>query len=478
MDDQKIKPIRLCVNITIPSIDDDSISLYEAVGILANKMQEAIKEINAALETVSGAYSANNPPPYPVKSVNGKTGDVTISLPDNVYTTDNPPPYPVKSVNRAETKDVVTVFVPEGGDISDVSQAELIAACKAGARLGAFDQDDGTCRLFHLNLFVNPERVEYSEIAGGSASGVVSVNDQTGAVNIFKAPINAAKAEQIKQLRETKPYNLLDNSNFVDAVNQAGFNGSHGSSVRYAVDRWVATKGATASQDANGLKIVSDKTSWTAGIQQMIESKRFADVMTLAVRGVFPVACRLFAYIGSGAQNFGTAYFQGDAAERTLILKLTKPEGLTGNEVVNVYISPDTGSTGTAAIVRWAAIYEGEYTAETLPSYIPKGYAVELAECLRYYRRVNAGNETFIGYCANGVSYAIIPLQTMRISPSVIPSGKFYYTLGSKQGTTIETAIAHNANANRAIVKCAISETGILTGSITPQGNIDITADL
>ena len=272
-------------------------------------------------------------------------------------------------------------------------------------------------------------------------------------------------------------YNLLDNSDFVHPVAQAGVNGAHGA-TGYAVDRWMRTSGATVSQAADGLKIVSDKTSWTAGIQQKIEAKRFADVMTFAVRGVFPVACRLFVYIGSGTTNFGTAYFQGDAAERTLVLKLTKPDGLTGDEVVNVYISPDTGSTGTAAVVRWAALYEGEYTAETLPPYVPKGYAAELAECLRYYRRITATNETFAGYCANGVSYCMIPLQTMRIKPSLVPSGKFYYTLGNKQGTTTATATAHSANVNRAIIKCAITETGILTGTISPQGDIDISADL
>ena len=272
-------------------------------------------------------------------------------------------------------------------------------------------------------------------------------------------------------------YNLLDNSDFVHPVAQAGVNGAHGA-TGYAVDRWMRTSGATVSQAADGLKIVSDKTSWTAGIQQRIEAKRFADVMTFAVRGVFPVACRLFVYIGSGTTNFGTAYFQGDAAERTLVLKLTKPDGLTGDEVVNVYISPDTGSTGTAAVVRWAALYKGEYTAETLPPYVPKGYAAELAECLRYYRRITATNETFAGYCANGVSYCMIPLQTMRIKPSLVPSGKFYYTLGNKQGTTTATATAHSANVNRAIIKCAITETGILTGTISPQGDIDISADL
>ena len=272
-------------------------------------------------------------------------------------------------------------------------------------------------------------------------------------------------------------YNLLDNSDFVHPVAQAGVNGAHGA-TGYAVDRWMRTSGATVSQAADGLKIVSDKTSWTAGIQQRIEAKRFADVMTFAVRGVFPVACRLFVYIGSGTTNFGTAYFQGDAAERTLVLKLTKPDGLTGDEVVNVYISPDTESTGTAAVVRWAALYEGEYTAETLPPYVPKGYAAELAECLRYYRKIKADNETFAGYAARGVAYAFIPLQTMRIKPSLVPSGKFYYTLGDTQRTTTATATAHSANVNRAIIKCAITETGILTGTISPQGDIDISADL
>ena len=273
-------------------------------------------------------------------------------------------------------------------------------------------------------------------------------------------------------------YNLLDNSDFVHPVAQAGVNGAHGT-TGYAVDRWNRTSGATVSQAADGLKIVSDKTNWTAGIQQRIEAKRFADVMTFAVRGVFPVACRLFVYIGSGTTNFGTAYFQGDAAERTLVLKLTKPDGLTGDEVVNVYISPDTGSTGTAAVVRWAALYEGEYTAETLPPYVPKGYAAELAECLRYYRKIKGDTQTFAGYTASGNAYAFIPLaQAMRIAPTVTVSGKFYYTLGSTQGTSAETGTLHRAGTERVIIKCAVSVTGICTGVITPQGDIDISADL
>ena len=43
---------------------------------------------------MTGLYSADNKPPYPVKSVNGKTGAVT-----GLYDASNPPPYPVTSVN-------------------------------------------------------------------------------------------------------------------------------------------------------------------------------------------------------------------------------------------------------------------------------------------------------------------------------------------------------------------------------------------
>ena len=411
------------------------------------------------------------------------------------------------------------VPVTSGGNYTDPSGQQWVCDevdLERGVRVQRVDKTsfDNTKTLAEQNAILSTpvetpltpaELTDYKALATYAPNTVVQASDGAGVklgyqkdVNItinWKPTVNQLKSDLAKKLDKSEtaadstklagkapeyyiqPYNLLDNSDFVHPVAQAGVNGAHGA-TGYAVDRWMLTSGATVSQAADGLKIVSDKTSWTAGIQQRIEAKRFADVMTFAVRGVFPVACRLFVYIGSGTTNFGTAYFQGDAAERTLVLKLTKPDGLTGDEVVNVYISPDTGSTGTAAVVSWAALYEGEYTAETLPPYVPKGYAAELAECLRYYRRITATNETFAGYCANGVSYCMIPLQTMRMKPSLVPSGKFYYTLGNKQGTTTATATAHSANANRAVIKCAITETGILTGMISPQGDIDISADL
>lgn len=57
---------------------------------------------------VDNCYGPDNAPPYPVTSVSGKTGAVTLTKAnvglnnvDNVkqYSASNPPPYPVTSVN-------------------------------------------------------------------------------------------------------------------------------------------------------------------------------------------------------------------------------------------------------------------------------------------------------------------------------------------------------------------------------------------
>lgn len=62
-------------------------------------------------------YSSQNPPPYPVTSVAGRTGDVVLSKSDvglssvdNVrqYSSTNPPPYPVSSVNNKTGAVVMT----------------------------------------------------------------------------------------------------------------------------------------------------------------------------------------------------------------------------------------------------------------------------------------------------------------------------------------------------------------------------------
>ena len=71
-----------------------------------------VKSVNGKTGAVTGLYDANNQPPYPVSSVNGKTGAIT-----GLYDANNQPPYPVTSVN-GKTGDVLTAFAP----ISSIAQ--------------------------------------------------------------------------------------------------------------------------------------------------------------------------------------------------------------------------------------------------------------------------------------------------------------------------------------------------------------------
>ena len=216
-------------------------------------------------------------------------------------------------------------------------------------------------------------------------------------------------------VRKAALRNLLDNSDFRNPVEQAGRNGLHGT-AKYAIDRWLCEPGADASGAlGSDLVLVSDKTNWVAGITQNVDTKLFSrnKVYTFAVYGYINNACRLLAY--NGDDVFGVKYFGGNAAWETYTMTFTVPDTFTGN-YVRCMISTDTEMTGNAAYLRWAALYEGSYTAETLPEYQPKGYGAELAECQRYYYTFQA----LVGTQASAAQRVFLtsPVK-MRIIPSV-----------------------------------------------------------
>ena len=91
-------------------------------------------------------YSATNPPPYPVTSVNGKTGAVTLGKSDvglgsvdNVkqYSASNPPPYPVTSVNSktgaVTVREVPAVTTSDNGKFLRVVNGAWAAVAIADA---------------------------------------------------------------------------------------------------------------------------------------------------------------------------------------------------------------------------------------------------------------------------------------------------------------------------------------------------------
>lgn len=89
---------------------------------------------------------------------------------------------------------------------------------------------------------------------------------------------------------------------------------------------------------------------------------------------------------------------------------------------------------GVAETILWAALYEGSYTADNLPPYVPKGYAAELVECKRYAKMIQGDMVGMVhGYGAGKGYGTIITDGKMRIDPSIadpstvkIINGEYY----------------------------------------------------
>ena len=177
--------------------------------------------------------------------------------------------------------------------------------------------------------------------------------------------------EYIGLRKFSQPRNLLDNSDFRNPINQRGFvSGSTVGAGKYFIDRWSAWGGEqTITFDGDGLYASNGIWQKFLGLEKYVGEK-----ITLAAQ----FANGLLA-VGSGTVS-NTGSWEDCASYE-------------GNEVYLKCQSTAVNQwsvliTGMPAAVQWVALYLGEYTADTLPEYQPKGYAVELAECRRYYYRI------------------------------------------------------------------------------------------
>lgn len=165
--------------------------------------------------------------------------------------------------------------------------------------------------------------------------------------------------------------NLLDNSNFTDPVNQRGGTSGAVTAWTYFIDRWQVTDAAlTYSIGTDGLHLTAGE-AWMAQNVQSSEAK-VGTTYTLVVGfndGTFTLC--------TGALPAGETSWTEFAnnSDDNCYVRMAKITGA----VISCSFKPKK-----AVVVTWAALYEGAYTADTLPPYVPKGYAAELAECMRY----------------------------------------------------------------------------------------------
>lgn len=284
------------------------------------------------------------------------------------------------------------------------------------------------------NVALTAENIGALPVTGGDMEGPINMNGQT--LSGLNTPVGdteaATKGYVIRLVKKAAPRNLLDNSDFTNPVNQRNASGTVSTSG-YFIDRWKLVSGSvTISED--GLVLNGE-------IAQILEKAPNASVVAVASNGM-----------------------------------------ATFDESTNTF-----RLTGSGEVVSWAALYEGEYTAETLPEYQSKGYAAELAACQRYCICFGLKSQNnHIGWAqaaTSTVANAVLALpQSMRINAPTITVGSGKLVL--RNGVTdIEiTSVAANTFSSGPFGYMAVNASGMTPGTTFAVrlvlGTLNISADL
>ena len=197
-----------------------------------------------------------------------------------------------------------------------------------------------------------------------------------------------------------QPRNLLDNSDFRNPVNQRGFvNGNAVEPYNYFIDRWISGESSiNPSLNNNGIMPNGAFFQRLDNLSTYI-GRNMTFAIGLSSGDIVVASGTLTDVTDSDIIIFDTTDGQNEITVRS------------AGGMWYVWINYPSST------IQWAALYEGSYTADTLPPYVPKGYTAELAECQRYYY------QSFSGSNASEWDGAIIreAVSTTRIADVSFP---------------------------------------------------------
>lgn len=285
--------------------------------------------------------------------------------------------------------------------IKDGSEVSFTAPCDCTAVTGLKVYHQGGSKEF---TFVDSHGNDLSLLGHLFASGAIVkvILDVSNAHAYIQNPDTNAYLEN--RIKKAAPVNLLDNSDFTNLVAQAGYVKTHGGTITYFADRWYIDGNARMSYDESS-RTITFPGGGTAILVQKFAKNISGKTVTLAIKAG-NVSGDVFL------SEYGAESGHGDIKINNGVTVHT----FTGAEAIILWSGVKASLT-----IDWVALYEGVYTAETLPEYHPKGYAHELMECQRYYQQDLTSNCTVTGmFDGTGCLDVMVPLQTtMRTIPTV-----------------------------------------------------------
>ena len=289
-----------------------------------------------------------------------------------------------------------------------------------------------------------------------------------GAYTKETLPAYLTKGKHVEMLNcnvPLAPHNLLDNSDFTNPVNQRGQTSYSGTGGKvYTIDRWHTWSASISVSVQSGYLSVTNSTdSIYQNISQIIDKHNLTG--KAATIAVWDAAGNVYCASGVISTNNEIAcntptdfWFSAILEDDNTIYFAIKPRG------------------AKTATIKAAALYEGSYTADTLPAYQPKGYAAELAECMRYYKTMGFP----VIPCANNPAgtqvYGFLPFR-MRIDNPTVSCDTLYFFKGDTTFCSVSSASAASyGTGTRIVFTLSQSVEGNLAGTVAGNG-ITLNAD-
>lgn len=212
-------------------------------------------------------------------------------------------------------------------------------------------------------------------------------------------------------IKKAAPRNLLDNSDFTNPINQRLETSYTSSNTNwcYGIDRWLGVNDGIVTVE-NGYVNFKSVNGNEAILVQLIESnkikngKKYTLVCELSDGSIFSkiITASIDNYDGIDIGQNSAIFLGNDSNLNTLYFVGFQTMSTNGINIKNV------------------SLYEGEYTADNLPTYQPNGYGAELAECQRYFLKVKKLMEG-VNFRTNTQQYHFTYYfpTTMRVKPSI-----------------------------------------------------------